>query len=97
MEYKYNLVRGESNGIVVSSSIGPLVISDPFSEMLTSWCYTLIKKKTKFFLIYKEIQMGWGAKSYMRKGFLICEEMCKFFPPFMRRPLVIYEFAPDPS
>jgi hypothetical protein len=38
----------------------------------------LIKKKT--FLIYKEIQMGWGAKSYMRKGFLIFEEMRKFFP-----------------
>ncbi len=34
---------------------------------------TLIKKKTKLktFLIYKEIQMGSGAKSYIRKGFLI--------------------------
>jgi hypothetical protein len=29
------------------------------------------KKKTKNVLIYKEIQMGSGAKSYMRKGFLI--------------------------
>ncbi len=38
---------------------------------------TLIKKKTKF---YKEIQMGSGAKSYMRKGFPIYEEMRKFFP-----------------
>jgi hypothetical protein len=37
---------------------------------------TLIKKN---FLIYKEIQMGSGAKSYMRKGFLIYEEMHKFF------------------
>jgi hypothetical protein len=34
----------------------------------------LIKKK-KMFLIYKEIQMGLGAKSYMRKGFLIYEEI----------------------
>jgi hypothetical protein len=25
------------------------------------------KKENKFFLIYKEIQMGSGAKSYMRK------------------------------
>jgi hypothetical protein len=32
---------------------------------------------------YKEIQMGAGAKSYMRKGFLIYEEMRKY--------LVIYE------
>jgi hypothetical protein len=28
------------------------------------------KKENKIFLIYKEIQMGSGAKSYMRKDFL---------------------------
>jgi hypothetical protein len=39
---------------------------------------TLIKKKTQF-SSYKEIQMGLGAKSYMKKGFPIYEEMCKFF------------------
>jgi hypothetical protein len=38
------------------------------------------KKENKIFLIYKEIQMGSGAKSYLRKGFLIYEEMLKFFP-----------------
>jgi hypothetical protein len=38
------------------------------------------KKQNKIFLIYQEIQMGSGAKSYMRKGFLIYEEMHKFFP-----------------
>ncbi len=32
------------------------------------------KKENKIFLIYKEIQMGSGAKSYLRKGFLIYEE-----------------------
>jgi hypothetical protein len=37
------------------------------------------KKENKIFLIYKEIQRGSGAKSYMRKGFLICEEMLKYF------------------
>jgi hypothetical protein len=37
------------------------------------------KKENKIFLIYKEIQMGSCAKSYMRKGFLIYEEMHKFF------------------
>jgi hypothetical protein len=37
-------------------------------------------KKKKKFLIYKEIQMGSGAKSYMRKGFLIYEEMRNLFP-----------------
>ncbi len=34
-----------------------------------------LKKKTEIFLIYKEIRMGSVAKSYMRKGFLIYEEM----------------------
>ncbi len=33
------------------------------------------KKENKSFLVFKEIQMVSGAKSYMRKGFLICEEI----------------------
>jgi hypothetical protein len=33
------------------------------------------KKEKKIFLIYKEIQM---PKSYMKKGFLIYEEMGKY-------------------
>ncbi len=37
------------------------------------------------FLIYKEIQMGAVEKSYMKKSFLIYEEMRKY--------LVIYEEA----
>jgi hypothetical protein len=53
---------------------------------------TLIKKEYQIFLIYKEIQSGVVAKSYMRKGFLIYEEMSKYF----RRPLVIYDFATVP-
>jgi hypothetical protein len=36
------------------------------------------KKEKKIFLIYKEIQMGAVAKSYMRKSFLIYEEMRKY-------------------
>ncbi len=36
--------------------------------------------------------MGLGAKSYMRKGFLIYEEMHKYFHN-MRWLLVIYDFA----
>jgi hypothetical protein len=38
--------------------------------------------------------MGSGAKSYMRKGFLKYEE---YISPCMRMPLVIYDFASDPS
>ncbi len=37
------------------------------------------KKENKIFLIYKEIQMGSGPKSYMRQCFLIYEEMHKYF------------------
>ncbi len=36
------------------------------------------KKEYGIFLIYKEIQMGSVAKSFMKKGFLICEEMRKY-------------------
>jgi hypothetical protein len=36
------------------------------------------KKEKKISLIYKEIQKGAVAKSYMRKGFLIYEEMRKY-------------------
>ncbi len=38
------------------------------------------RKENKIFFIYKEIQSGAVAKSYMRKGFLIYEEMRKYFP-----------------
>jgi hypothetical protein len=51
------------------------------------------KKENKIFLLYREIQMESGAKSYMRKGFLIY----KIFSPYMRRSLIIVDFAPDPS
>jgi hypothetical protein len=43
------------------------------------WSY-IDKKENLIFLIYKEIQIGAVAKSYMRKGFLIDEEMPKYFP-----------------
>ncbi len=45
----------------------------------------LLKKKRKFSTYLKEIQPEAVAKSYMRKGFLIYEEMRKYF--------VIYEDA----
>jgi hypothetical protein len=38
------------------------------------------KKEKKIFLIYREIQSGAVAKSHMRNGFLIYEEMQKYFP-----------------
>jgi hypothetical protein len=38
------------------------------------------KKGNQIFLINKEIQSGAVAKSYMRKGFQIYEEMRKYFP-----------------
>ncbi len=39
---------------------------------------TLIKKENKIFLITKEILNGAVAKSYMRMGFLIHEELRKY-------------------
>ncbi len=46
---------------------------------------SIIKKFGTTFLIYKEFRKGAGAKSYMRKGFPIHDEMREF--------LVIYEVA----
>jgi hypothetical protein len=43
------------------------------------------KKENHIFLIYKEIQSGAVAKSNMRKGFLIYEEIASI-SPYMRRP-----------
>ncbi len=46
---------------------------------MNAYVYT-DKKSNQFFIIYREIQSGAVAKSYMRKGFLIYEEMGKYFP-----------------
>jgi hypothetical protein len=40
------------------------------------------EKENQIFLIYREIHRGIVAKSYMRKGFLIYEEMRKYFPRY---------------
>ncbi len=37
--------------------------------------------------------MGSGAKSYMSPNM----RKCANFSPYKRRPLVIYDFAPNPS
>ncbi len=62
---------------------------------LSSTRWGLLTDKKNLF-IYKENQMGSGAKSYMRKGFLVWGN-AQIFSPYLRRSLVIYDFAPDPS
>jgi hypothetical protein len=54
------------------------------------------KEENLIFLIYKEIQRGAVTKSCVRKGFQIYEELGKYLVIFLRRPLVIYDFATDP-
>jgi hypothetical protein len=59
--------------------------------------YCTDKKENQIVLIYKVIRSESVAKSYMRKGFLIYEEMHKYcISPYMRRPLVICDFATAP-
>ncbi len=48
------------------------------------------KKENQIFLIYEEIQSGAVAKSYMRKAFLIYEEMRKYFPIYEEAVSHIY-------
>ncbi len=54
------------------------------------------KKENEIFLIYKEIQMGSVARSYMRKGFLIYEERRKYLTIYKEVVSLIYDFATDP-
>ncbi len=59
--------------------------------------YCTEKKEKKSLLIYKEIQMRSGAKSYMRKGFLIYEEMRQYLIIYEEAVSHIqYDFATDP-
>jgi hypothetical protein len=52
------------------------------------------KKESQIFLVYKEIQSGVVAKSYMRKGFLIYEKMLKYFPIYEEVVShTVYDFA----
>jgi hypothetical protein len=53
------------------------------------------KKENKSFLIYKAIQ-GLVVKSFMRKGFLMYEEMLKYLTLFEKAiSHTVYDFATD--
>jgi hypothetical protein len=45
-------------------------------------------KENKNFLIYKEIQMGSGAMSYMRDGFLYIYGNAQIFSPYIYEEVV---------
>jgi hypothetical protein len=53
------------------------------------------KKENKTFLIYKEIQNGAVAKSYITNGLLIYREIFAHFLIY-RKPFLIYDFATTP-
>ncbi len=73
-----------------NSSAIPLLSPNSRNKLYYSEHGIQIVKKTTFVVInppptmkknkIKEIQSGAVAKSYMRKGFLIYEEMRKYFP-----------------
>ncbi len=73
-----------------SKNLTPLAL-----PILTILAPALIKNEIKFSsYVRKFIQSGAVAKSYMRKGFVMKCAMrkCANIFPYMRRPLVIYEF-----
>jgi hypothetical protein len=61
-------------------------------------CYKSVgytdKKENQIFLIYKEIQSGGVAQSYMTNGLLIYREIC--ISSYIRKPFLIYDFATAP-
>jgi hypothetical protein len=55
------------------------------------------KKENKIFLIYKEIQNGAVAKSYMTNGLLkYAEILAHFLISYIRKPFLTYDFATAP-
>ncbi len=71
------MVLGSGNGLKIRKNFA--LGTGTQCAVLVLICYT-DKKEKKIFLTYKEIQSGAVAKSYMRKNFLIYEEMRKYFP-----------------
>ncbi len=63
---------------------------------LTEPLYT-DKKEKKNFLIYKEIKMEAVAKSYMRKSFLIYEDMRKYLVIYEEAVVIYMSLQPLPS
>ncbi len=66
------------------SSFKPLILKKKLIDETEAIIVNIIcklhwQKENKIFLIYKEIQMGSGANSYMRNGCLKYEEIHKYF------------------
>jgi hypothetical protein len=90
--YPRSLVRGKDTLARGRGGRGSIVRKTPDIALYsiyvsTLWACTDIKEN-QIFLIYREIQSGAVAKSYMRRGFLIYEEIKK-----MRKYFPIYEEA----
>jgi hypothetical protein len=54
------------------------------------------EKENQIFLIYKDIQNGAVAKSYMTNGLLIYGEIFAHILIYIRKPFLIYDFATAP-
>jgi hypothetical protein len=71
-------LAGRYDNPIPTQCLAPIDFFKYSSSVKYQYC-TLMKKENIIFLIYKEIQSGAVAKSYMKKGFLIYEEMRKYF------------------
>ncbi len=79
--FDYNMWASYQEYLQICGSANPLICSYfSISEEIRVSAFFTDKKENQIFLIYKEIQNGAVSKSYMRKGFLIYEEMQKIFP-----------------
>jgi hypothetical protein len=66
---------------IIRSLSNSEVLNNPADEIIYDF-YTDKKKSNFPHIQYKEVQSGAVAKPYMRKGFLIYEEMRKYFPTY---------------
>jgi hypothetical protein len=85
-----------SSSVLVPYFFCPVPLLSVLRSLLHCSCSMCTdKKENKIFLICKEIQMGAVAKSYMKKGFLIYEEMHNYLVIY-EEALFIYDLATVP-
>jgi hypothetical protein len=70
--------------------------SPTVGKLVAYLCTDKKENQIQISIIYKENQNGAVAMSYMRKGFLIYEEMGKYLTKYEEALLVIYDFATAP-
>jgi hypothetical protein len=81
--------------LVAKQGHGDMAVSSSIGQTLLSSIHCTDKKENTIFLIFKEIQKGEVAKSYMTVGSSYMTK-CLRISSYIRKPFHIYDFATHP-